>query len=339
MPTSSPNSSDALRRTVVDLLWRQWSALGVAGQAAPTGNVVLDPEALLLCSSVFARHDARMFDEIADWLQRNGDWINLLRLVRLQREHDLGDLTVLGALAEHLTRRSAHAKWKALAGPPPAGAPPGPLFPHLPPPRQLDEIFLRWGWARGPLEVRGLSKVPRSPRPAAFLLQLRAFFGLQSRAEVVAWLLAHEAGHPAQIARETGYFRGSVQNVLNELEVSGLIRAARDGREKRFVADRGNWRFLLTWSPDRGGDFPRWRPWAAAFALLRRAHDLLASPAFAGASDDLKGIEFQRQLAPAVARLAGEWPRAGALLASGGAWDPGLLVPQLQRLLAEMEGD
>ena len=102
---------------------------------------------------------------------------------------------------------------------------------------------------------------------------------------------------------------------------------------------RSNWRFLLTWSPDRGGDFPRWRPWAAAFALLRRAHDLLASPAFAGASDDLKGIEFQRQLAPAVARLAGEWPRAGALLASGGAWDPGLLVPQLQRLLAEMEGD
>ena len=34
MANSLPSSSEDLRRSVVDLLWRQWSALGVAGQVA-----------------------------------------------------------------------------------------------------------------------------------------------------------------------------------------------------------------------------------------------------------------------------------------------------------------
>ncbi len=182
MANSLPSSSEDLRRSVVDLLWRQWSALGVAGHVAPGGNAAVDPEALLLVSTVFARHDARLFDEIADWLQQNGDWINLLRMARLQRELGLGDVTVLGALAEHLTQRSAHSKWKGFAKNPPQVDPPAPLFPHLPSPNRTDNIFRRWGWLRTPLESRGLSKPPRTNQPGAFLLQLRALFGMQSRA-------------------------------------------------------------------------------------------------------------------------------------------------------------
>ena len=121
----------------------------MAGHVAPGGNAAVDPEALLLVSTVFARHDARLFDEIADWLQQNGDWINLLRMARLLRELGPGDVTVLGALAEHLTQRSAHSKWKGFAKKPPQVDQPVPLFPHLPSPNRTDEIFRRWGWLRG----------------------------------------------------------------------------------------------------------------------------------------------------------------------------------------------
>lgn len=306
MQNSLLNSSEELRRSIVDLLWRQWSALGVAGHAAERSNVAVDPEALLLFSSVFARHDARLFDEIADWLQQNGDWINLLRMARLQREHDLGNVTVLGALAEHLVRSSSHAKWKVFAKKPPQSEQLAPLFPHLLSPGRTDEIFSRWGWLRTPLESRGLSKPPRPNHPASFLLKLRALFGMQSRAEVLAWLLAHESGHPAQIARETGYFRGSVQNVLNELEVSGHVYATRDGREKRFIAPREHWRFLLTWAPNGAAEFPRWVPWAVLFTLIRRFHDVIASPAFASYSSDLQAIELNRELSPLITRLSSE---------------------------------
>jgi len=306
MQTSLLTSSEDLRRSVIDLLWRQWSALGVAGHSIPAGNVVVDPEALVLISTVFARHDARLFDEIADWLQQNGNWINLLRMARLQREHELGDMTVLGALAEHLIKRSSQAKWKVFAKNPPRTEQAAQLFPHLPSPGRTDEVFRRWGWLRAPLELRGLSKPPRPSHPASLILKLRALFGLQSRAEILAWLLAHDSGHPAQIARETGYFRGSVQNVLNELEVSGHVFATREGREKRFIAPREHWRFLLTWRQGATAEFPRWVPWAVAFTLIRRFYNLVASPAFAGYSSDLQAIELNRVISPLLSRLANE---------------------------------
>ena len=334
MQNSLLNSSEDLRRSIVDLLWRQWSALGVAGQVAQGNNVAVDPEALLLFSSVFARHDARLFDEIADWLQQNGDWINLLRLARLQREHELGDVTVLGALAEHLTRSSSHAKWKVFAKKPPQIDKLAPLFPHLPPPSRTDEIFSRWGWLRTPLESRGLSKPPRPNQPASFVLKLRAVFGMQSRAEVLAWLLAHDSGHPAQIARETGYFRGSVQNVLNELELSGHVYATRDGREKRFIAPREHWRFLLTWSQNGAAEFPQWVPWAVLFTLIRRFYDLIASPAFAGYSSDLQFIEVNRTLTPFINRLSGEGYRIQDFTEAMAGRSAEQLLPRFQRLLS-----
>jgi len=257
-------------------------------------------------------------------------------MARIQRELGLGDVTVLGALAEHLTRSSSHAKWKALAKKPPQVDQPTPLFPHLPSPNRIDEIFRRWGWLRPPVEPRGLSKPPRPNHPGAFLLKLRALFGMQSRAEVMAWLLAHESGHPAQIARETGYFRGSVQNVLNELEMSGHVYATRDGREKRFIAPREHWRFLLTWSPDGPPEFPRWLPWAPLFTLVRRFHDLTASPAFAGYSADLQSIELNRALTPLLTRLSGEGYRLQEFAAFGAALPPEQLEARFQKLLARI---
>lgn len=306
MATSLQNSNENLNRVIIDLLWRQWSALGVSAQAEQSGDVIVDPEALLLCSTVFARQDARLFDEIADWLQENGAWINLLRLGRLQREHALGEDSVLGALAEHLMQRSEHARWKVLAKKPAQSAEPSLLFPHLAAPFRRDEIFSQWGWQRGPLEFRGLSKTPRTGTPASFLLKLRAFFGLQSRAEVMAWLLSHDSGHPAQVARETGYFRGSIQNVLNELEISGLVRSLRDGREKRFIAPRERWRFLLAGVEGAQPEFPRWVPWAVVFTLVRRYQSLVAAPDFAGYSPDLQTIELNRTVIPLMDRLASE---------------------------------
>jgi hypothetical protein len=336
MQNSLLNSSEELRRTIVDLLWRQWSALGVAGHGSQSGNIAIDPEALLLFSTVFARHDARLFDEVADWLQQNGNWINLLRMSRLQREHELGDVTVLGALAEHLTQHSSHAKWKVFTKKPPQVGQPAPLFPHLPAPSRTDDIFRTWGWLRTPLELRGLSKSPRPNHPASFLLKLRALFGLQSRAEVLEWLLSHDSGHPAQIARETGYFRGSIQNVLNELELSGHVFASREGREKRFVAPHEHWRFLLTWSSDGTAEFPQWMPWALLFTLLRRFHDLVASPAFASYSPDLQAIELNRVLTPLLTRLSSEgfWTQDFAEPIAGRTAEQ--LFPRFQSILARL---
>jgi hypothetical protein len=326
MKISTTSFSLELREPLLALLWRQWSALGVAGHVAGGGRALVDPEALVLASTVFARHDVRLFDEMLDWLRSNGTWINVMRLAHLQREFELGDRTVLGAVAQYLAQDSSNLKWKSLAK---AGEPaiePRPLFPHLPVPGYADETFRHWGWLRAPIEHRGLSRPPRPNQPATFLLKLRALFGRQSRAEVLAWLLTHDSGHPAQIARQTGYFRGSVQNVLNELEVSGHVYSTRQGREKLFAIRHDQWRFLLTWDSSVAAAFPRWLPWPVLFGLIRGVHDLVDQPEFAGRSAHLQSMELNRVLSPLLARLATEG-YVSAL--AGGPDDTGAAIAQV----------
>ncbi len=68
---------------VLGFLWRQWSALGVAGPSQSVDRWMLDPEALLLATTSLGR-DPRLFDEVLDWLNTNGQFINLQRLQNLR---------------------------------------------------------------------------------------------------------------------------------------------------------------------------------------------------------------------------------------------------------------
>lgn len=326
MPTSAHNFKNEARSATLDLLWRQWVALGVSGHAAPAPNkAILDPEALLLGSTTLARMDARLFDEILDWLQDQGDWINLQRLIRLHQDHTLGDASVLSVIATRLARLPAHKKWKAIkkSGLGLSGSP-EPLFTSDGHFGTADPDFLARGWLRGPARYRGLSVAPRMDHAGNLLLKLRALFGRQSRAEVMAWLLANESGHPAEIARQTGYFRRSIQITLNELERSGHIRSLRKGREKHFSLRHEEWSFLTTSAPPT---FPHWEPWAGIFRLLEQLHHLLDDKRLTESSPELQAIEWRRRLdytilgassLPAFFSLPVEARGAGAL---GAHWD------------------
>lgn len=298
MPTSPTDFKTEARAATLALLWRQWTTFGVSGHIAPaSGDFLLDPEALLLASTTLARLDARLFDEVLDWLQDQADWINLQRLVRLQKDHALGDATVLAAIATRLACLPAHKKWRTLVKPTvvPSAAP-APLFPEAGHFGASDPDFLAHGWQRGPVRYRGLATAPRMDHASNLLLKLRALFGRQSRAEVMAWLLAHDSGHPAEIARQTGHFRRSIQLTLNELERSGHIRARREAREKQFSLPHDDWRFLATWKTPPKQTFPAWMPWATVFRWLEQFHSLLDDTTLADASPELQAIEWRRRL-------------------------------------------
>ncbi|MGC9453153.1 MAG: hypothetical protein ACP5I4_17105 [Oceanipulchritudo sp.] len=292
---------------MLGFLWRQWASMGVAGYAKRREPWVIDPEALLLFSTEIARQDPRLFDEILDWLHDQAGWISLQRLSRMRAEHSFGSDTVLCAIAEHLTRESSNQKWKvvwsrkAVAAGAAAQAGPQPLFPEAGQFGENDSIFLKWGWQRSPVRYRGLGSAPRFDHPGPFLLKLRSLFGRQSRAEIIAWLLANESGHPAKIARQTGYFRRSVQVVLNELEVSGHVRARRVGREKHFAILHEQWRFLANWenSDTFPSGFPRWIIWPAVFELLDGVRKVLFHPDLESMSTSLTAIELRTAITDA----------------------------------------
>jgi hypothetical protein len=76
MKPSLTTYRDEYRELLLDLLWRQWSTLGVAGHGSAEQERIIDPEALLLLTCTAARCDPRLFDEVIDWLQANGWLIN-----------------------------------------------------------------------------------------------------------------------------------------------------------------------------------------------------------------------------------------------------------------------
>jgi len=313
MNPSLHNFRESLLKRLVDFLWQQWSALGLAGYARHDSAKMIDPEALLLFSTHIARHDSRLFDEILDWLHHNGSWINLQRLGTLHKEENLGDSAVLSAIADLLSKNSVHQKWKLLMRRVEVPSSqlaelPQKLFPSIPILKEPDPVFLKHGLQRGGIELRGMSQSPRPDQPATFLFKLRALFGMQARAEVMAWLLANQQGHPAEIARQTGYFRGSIQNVLNDLRLSGHVGSVRIGREKSFsILRHDEWRFLLTW-PDANA-FPQWINWAPLFRAIQIFLDALGKPELDEKSENFQAIQLREALEQATPSLV----RAGRI--------------------------
>lgn len=293
MPPSPTNFNERARGLLLDLIWRQWSELGVAAHAAKGTTWTVDLEALVLITTVHGRSDPRLFDEMLDWLWGNAQWVNVQRLRNIQRRLALGDARVLGAIADWVSQRTTLSKWKTMMTAWSETLATERLFrlrsQEQPWNGPVDPIFARHGLQRDPVERREMSRVP-SPRSAAMLTwKLRSLFGVQARCELLLWLLTHERGHPAEITRATYYSSRTVEDTLRELTVSGLVRSAPTGRAVSYWAQPEDWLMLRSWEQPRG--FPRWVDWPRFFLIQDR---LLAVGAKHDMSPLLHASELRR---------------------------------------------
>jgi hypothetical protein len=291
---------EEFRNRLLGFLWRQWSALGVAGHDAGNDAWLMDPEALLLLTGSLGRYDPRLFDEVLDWLEENGRFINVMRLKRILATEEFAGQRTLAAVATCLMKGTEAAKWKRLAEStqPPSqaedffissdGAP-------VPVVGELEPRFARHGFRRGPLRLRGYSQRFQPLRPTNFVLQLRALFGVNVRCEIVSYLLTHEAAHPSQIAREAFFFERAVQATLVDMLQSGVVQLRLSGREKHYWLVQQPWSVLL----NRPQAFPQWVTWAPLFSALERIWLKLNDPRLETLDPLLQSSEL-RQLMVAV---------------------------------------
>lgn len=100
MKTSLKQFRDSYLETLLRFLWREWTVLGVAGQDKAALGHVVDPETLLLFTCCLGRYDQRLFDEVLDWLVRNGRFINIQRLKNILRQETFQGGDVLDPLVE-----------------------------------------------------------------------------------------------------------------------------------------------------------------------------------------------------------------------------------------------
>lgn len=230
--------------SLLNLLWRQWSAIGVSAYGEIEERRVIDPEALLMLTLTVARHDARLFDEVMDWLEVNGDYLNVQRLQNLVRHFDFQAQAQLSAVAEWLEKKPATGlKWKKLATKYTLPAE-TPLFftkdgRTLPQSSDYDAVFRKHGLLRPPLKVRGLSQpFPNTGEPA-LLLRLRALFGVNLRCEILCLLGLVDQIHPSLIAKSVGLGIRATQNILAEMVRSGAVQVSSVSREKFYALAPG----------------------------------------------------------------------------------------------------
>lgn len=294
------HSRETFLELSLNFLWRQWSAIGVAGHARSSDSWIIDPEALLLFSTSIARYDVRLFDEIFDWLHLHGSLLNLTRLKNIQKKWQIGDTAILAAISSSLAEQSMHRRWKTFATAdiaveaqkkrPQALFTIGERSPQLEDfGNKIDPHFKEFGLLRHPPALRGMSMAPLPGSPTNFLFKTRWLFGLQSRAEIIPWLLANPSGgHPAEISRQTAYSKRIIQQTLNELESSGHVLSRRSLREKHFRIISQQWDFL-----SKDVEFPNWICWPPIFAALTRMHQALSQPGLADRSETFQAIKLR----------------------------------------------
>jgi hypothetical protein len=254
---------------LLDFLWKQWSALGVSGYSTAEEKRVIDPEPLLLLSLTVCRYDARLFDEILDWLQLNGAFLNVQRLKGIEKQADFQCKAQLAAVSELLDKRSLYAlKWKGLASSHAASFE-EPLFfmkdgTPLPVPPDRSPEFDIHGLLRAPIKLHGYSRPFPTHGTATLLLRLRALLGVNSRCEILCLLGAKDDIHPSDIARQTGYFPRTTQLALAEMSRSGVVEVRRTNREKRYWLKPGILDPLLR--PE--GEPTPWQNWTPLFRAL-----------------------------------------------------------------------
>jgi hypothetical protein len=228
MKNSFQTLESSLQDSLEGFLWDQWVAIGLGG-VARYGYVpfVIDPEALLLATTQFAGHDARFMESVIDWVDGHGQHLSVQRLKNLPSNPGIGSIPVMMEMVK-IVSQSRQKHWKTLLTMADVSA-------------QSTDVP---AFAKG-IALRGMSYAPDPNDSESFLFRMRAVFGVNTRAEVLTWLLTHASGHPANIARETGWYVKSVQTILNDLESSGLVAAHRTDREKVFQLDRAKWLHLL----------------------------------------------------------------------------------------------
>ena len=270
----------------VDLLWRQWCSLGVSGHAAPVNpSLLLDPEALLLATTVLGRSEPRLFDEMLDWLNSFGSLISLQRLKNLHHTVQLGEERVLSAIAAWLVTQKKHPRWKTLVSPRKHVGDPEPLFRGHPSSdgSAPEPSFLTYGLKRSCIHLREHSRSPDPASASNLMLTLRALIGVSSRVEVILFLGGGAPAYATEIARATGYAPRTLQALLSEMILSGHVlsqesslglgKKIQRGANRTYRMMSADWTFLTG-----GSALPQWTPWAAFFRFIGQVLDAIPAP-------------------------------------------------------------
>jgi hypothetical protein len=257
---------------LLDVLWRQWTTLGVSGRGQTWLGPTIDPDALLLLSCTIARYDARLFDAMLEWLRINGRFVSVQRIKRVLRDENFSGERVLRAVAAATSTSVNEIKWaRLIRDKTSARENKESLFflkngNALPVVHEPDPLFEKYGFLRDRFEERGVAE-PFHPEPVSnLLLRLRALLGVNARCEIFQYLLLNSRGSPRAMAKDCYYFPATISKALAEMSRSGFVVSRTEGRHKYYRLFPETWRALLVGE----GSSVAWVVWPPLFSALEQ---------------------------------------------------------------------
>jgi hypothetical protein len=301
--------ADVLREAALEVVWRQWGAVGGAVSVKHRAESLVDPEALVLVSAALAPRELRLADVLSDWVLRNSDLLSVQRMRNLAGTYPAAVQARLAGIARIALVEGKDHRWKALVA---------------------DAHHTQSDLPRRGNKPRA-SRV-RVSEAAALMLRLRLAFGVGIKADLLTLLLTAETQawtSVSMMASATSYTVAAVRKAVGDLTESRLVDA-RAGTRTEYSAARPRWQALLGITT-----LPSWRDWQGRFrfvvAFLAWADDAerrpLTSYVLASRGRDL--IEAH----PEAFRWSGDEDWSAHLVAT----EPNVLVPAIHRLASWMD--
>ncbi|MGD0019108.1 MAG: MarR family transcriptional regulator [Candidatus Limnocylindrales bacterium] len=259
-------STSSLQSALLSRAWTQWIALGVDA-VGERDDAVVDPEALIALTAELGDADARLRDVSTDWCVAYGRYVNGSRLKQVVRELR----TPPEAIGEYVATVAAAT---------------GPTWPMATQPRS-DYV------------TRGKARLDSALAPPLLRIRLRAAFGVNARADILAALLAAPALglSVADLARTTRFTKPSVAFAVDALVLAGLLETRTVGNERRLALARAD-EILPGLRPSIAQ--PDWvTRFGVALEVLRFARQ-------EGMSPSVRAIEARRVVEGLRTRILGE---------------------------------
>ncbi|MDP8262202.1 MAG: hypothetical protein P9M13_02740 [Candidatus Ancaeobacter aquaticus] len=230
MKISPNNFKEELQNKLIELHWKQWTALGLSSNVKEQSRWFIDLESLILSTLFIGRFDKRLLGESLGWILKNRRYINLSRLKNLSKhflekiKYPNGPLIIEGLidLIEEI-QRTADSKIGGI---------------------DIDSVSQsfpeEYSQTIRNMVLKNSVVEPQVKKNASMQLHLRCIFGVNARVEILLYLMTIKEGNSNRIAKEIFYNQKIVYRILESWSGAGFLARQRKKRETLYLLQDGS---------------------------------------------------------------------------------------------------
>ncbi|QDU85835.1 hypothetical protein Pla163_29760 [Planctomycetes bacterium Pla163] len=235
-----------LTDAAIESCWRQWEALGGHGSShglEPCQSLV-DPEALIVLSSVLEAFDPRLGERLAWWAAVGAQHTSVQRVRTIAASLPAPESNAWRVFASNAAAFGT-GSWKAHA--------------------QGEHVSAAFG-GNGERAAASLVRAP------SLMVRLRYAFGVNSKSDLLALLIGSDGQRitAKEASRHLACSESTAKRAANDMARSGLIRS-NSQQPIQYWTESQHWREVLELDAPSDRGVPRWRPWCRIAPFLVHA--------------------------------------------------------------------